>query len=190
MPKDDKKTQILDATFELLLTLGPRKVTLDDVAERVGLTKTALYHYFPSKEAIFRATIQRIARQIIEAVELAVDRARGPEAKLSAMFATRFRILEELQESHQLTLDQVLEMDPLTQEAKFVMFEAEFGLAEQILREGLARGVFSMEDPRIAAEILVLALRGVDEHRFVSRRAMSAYQVQFQKMVLDGLRPR
>ena len=46
------REEILDAARELLLAEGPDAVTLGSVSGALGMTKPALYHYFPSKEAL------------------------------------------------------------------------------------------------------------------------------------------
>ena len=43
---------ILDATDELLIKFGYKKMTIDDLAREVGIGKGTVYLHFPSKEEI------------------------------------------------------------------------------------------------------------------------------------------
>lgn len=185
---DDKKAQILDEALKLLLLYGPQKVNLTDIASRVGLTTTALYHYFPNKEAIFRGAFQHIAGYAMEKCERAVAKAKGPEEKLSALVRARFRVIDELREKHRLTLDKLMETNALAREVKFALIQSEFDLAEEILREGLVKGVFQVKDARLAAMIVVMSMRGVEEHLILQRHATMDVAEQFAQMVLVGLR--
>ena len=53
---EQKKEIILRNFVSLMQQYGIEKVTLNDVAEKSGLTKSALYYYFNSKEALIIAT--------------------------------------------------------------------------------------------------------------------------------------
>lgn len=50
-----RRQQILDAAAEYFSTSAFDKVSLSDIAQRVGITKAALYRYFRSKETLFLA---------------------------------------------------------------------------------------------------------------------------------------
>ena len=59
---EDIKTRIVSAARTLYLERGPDAVTMRAVAERVGVTATALYRHFPDKEAILREVVGEGAR--------------------------------------------------------------------------------------------------------------------------------
>jgi AcrR family transcriptional regulator len=79
--RDLSRQEILAATRKVLLRQGIRATTLEAVAAEVGLTKAALYYYFPSKDALFFEVVYGIfedhARAVHDAVEPA---ARGGQA--------------------------------------------------------------------------------------------------------------
>ena len=52
--RDDIKTRIVGAARALYLERGPEGVTMRGVAERVGVTATALYRHFADRDAILR----------------------------------------------------------------------------------------------------------------------------------------
>lgn len=54
----EAKERILGAARELFLSGGAEAVTMRSVAERVGVTATALYRHFDSKEALLQAVIR------------------------------------------------------------------------------------------------------------------------------------
>jgi len=51
--------EVLDAALELFLEKGFSSTRVDDVAKRAGLSKGAVYLYFPSKEAIMEGLVRR-----------------------------------------------------------------------------------------------------------------------------------
>ena len=52
------RARILEAACDLFTQKGYEKVSLREVAEVVGITKAALYYYFPTKEKMFEALVE------------------------------------------------------------------------------------------------------------------------------------
>lgn len=75
--RERSREEILDATRRVLLRQGIAATTLDAVAKEVGVSKTALYYYFASKEAllfeIVFAAVENQSKAIRDAVEKAKD---------------------------------------------------------------------------------------------------------------------
>lgn len=67
------RRDILDAAQRVLAEQGVDSVTLASVAAELGMTKPALYHYFPSKDALVRALVTSLLAEEIEALIAAVE---------------------------------------------------------------------------------------------------------------------
>lgn len=52
------RERILDTALELFARQGVRATSLREVAERLGVTKPALYYHFESRDALVRALVQ------------------------------------------------------------------------------------------------------------------------------------
>lgn len=53
--------QILDAAFEEFVERGFTATRVEDIADRIGVTKGTIYVYFPTKEELFSAMIRHIS---------------------------------------------------------------------------------------------------------------------------------
>jgi len=62
------RKEILEVAQAILLQGGAEAVTLASVAGELGMTKQALYHYFPSKEALARSLVAALVDNEIEAL--------------------------------------------------------------------------------------------------------------------------
>ena len=62
---------IFEATIQLLLTDGMRRLTTTRVAARAGVSVGTLYQYFPHKEALLFGLLQRHVEAVAVAVEAA-----------------------------------------------------------------------------------------------------------------------
>jgi AcrR family transcriptional regulator len=75
---------ILEAALRLFGEAGFAAVSVDDIAAAAGVAKGAVYHHFPSKEALFEAVFERAAA----ALQLRVHAvASGSNDRLKALAA-------------------------------------------------------------------------------------------------------
>lgn len=54
----DSKANIIKVSFSLFLKKGFKAVTINNIQERTGLSKGAIYHHFKSKEDIYFSTLE------------------------------------------------------------------------------------------------------------------------------------
>jgi AcrR family transcriptional regulator len=68
------RDRILNAAMDVFRRHGFRRSSIEQAAEAAGLTRQALYHHFKSKEALFRAVIERVHESAM-AAEMAAANA-------------------------------------------------------------------------------------------------------------------
>lgn len=68
---------LLEQAHALLVEEGISGVSLRQVAARVGVSRTAPYHHFPNKEALFAALVQRAFQQLVDDMGAAAS-SEGP----------------------------------------------------------------------------------------------------------------
>ncbi|RIL01805.1 MAG: hypothetical protein DCC71_17160 [Proteobacteria bacterium] len=75
---DAPRQRILDAALELLAEHGYEGMSLAQVADRVGLHKSSLFHHFRSKEEMAREVYRGLSERLLERIEplLAADPPR------------------------------------------------------------------------------------------------------------------
>jgi AcrR family transcriptional regulator len=67
--KSEQKKKILDAASAVVLNDGVMGLTLERVAKEAGISKGGLLHYFPNKESILQAMIERVIEEFESAVQ-------------------------------------------------------------------------------------------------------------------------
>ena len=67
------RARILDAAMLVFRRQGFRRSSIEQAAEAAGLTRQALYHHFKSKEALFRAVIERLYEDAFAAETAAIS---------------------------------------------------------------------------------------------------------------------
>lgn len=66
---DTRRAQLLELGVELFSTQPYDQVSIDDIAQRAGISKGLLYHYFGGKRAFYVATLDLSADRLLEAVK-------------------------------------------------------------------------------------------------------------------------
>lgn len=56
---EQRRTQLIEAALEVFARKGVRATTVKDLAAAAGVAEGLLYHYFESKEDLFRAALER-----------------------------------------------------------------------------------------------------------------------------------
>ena len=69
MQVDDRRRQLLERGAELFATHSFAELSMARIAREVGISKALLYHYFPSKQDFFVATLQQGAQEIARRTE-------------------------------------------------------------------------------------------------------------------------
>ena len=90
MPRARREEQILTVAEQVFAERGYQATTMEDIAERVGVTKPLIYEYFGSKEGLLAACINRARTQLREATESSWA-AVGPGATLEEVFRAGVR---------------------------------------------------------------------------------------------------
>jgi AcrR family transcriptional regulator len=69
MQVDERRRQLLELGAELFATHSYSELSMAKIAREAGISKALLYHYFPSKQEFFVATLQQGAEEIARRTE-------------------------------------------------------------------------------------------------------------------------
>jgi AcrR family transcriptional regulator len=90
----ERERQILDAAVSVFGERGYQNASMDQVAERVGVTKPVLYTHFGSKHGLLLACIARARAELLEVTSAAATAAATPEEMLRSGTLAFFDYLE------------------------------------------------------------------------------------------------
>lgn len=72
------KDAILETATELFLNQGFKSITMDDIAQRMAISKKTIYSHFNNKEAIVDAVTDTIFETVCCGIDLICDQNRNP----------------------------------------------------------------------------------------------------------------
>jgi AcrR family transcriptional regulator len=98
---------ICEASIQVLLAVGYRKLTTTRVAERAGVSVGTLYQYFPNRQALIRAVLERYLAEMSASIEADCRALKGRSLDeiatglVDAMIAAKWRRLEVSRAMHE-----------------------------------------------------------------------------------------
>lgn len=149
---DAQRQAILDAACLLFIDKGFGGTNINDIADAVGVTRTALYYYFPSKESILEALTVEVTEKASELAQ-SVSRRDG----LPADEALRQLVLQHagLILSHPLQFRVVERSESsLPEPQRSAAQDARRAVLDnfvRVIQRGIDAGLLRRADARIAA---------------------------------------
>ena len=67
--KDEVRKKIVEAAYSLFLDKGYHATTMSSIAESLGVTKPAIYQYFPGKEELYAAVAEHGREELASILE-------------------------------------------------------------------------------------------------------------------------
>lgn len=70
---DERRAQLLELGARLFTEHAYDELSMARIAREAGISKALLYHYFPSKQAYFAATLEQGAQELVAVTAVAAD---------------------------------------------------------------------------------------------------------------------
>jgi AcrR family transcriptional regulator len=108
LPRAERERQTLEAAHALFAERGYAGVTMDDVADAVGVTKPLLYKYFGNKERLYLACMEPAGELLTRTVVDAVTPTTTPADALRAGLLAFFEFLDTDRDAWRVLFDETL----------------------------------------------------------------------------------
>ena len=155
--RTDKREAVLRAAAQVFNEKGYLATTLDEVAERLNVTKPTLYYYVKSKEEILYECV-RIGLTMVQDAITEVGATGG--SAVDKLVAAMHKYTEIVTMDFGRCVIRVGE-DPLPHESQRKLRRIKAGIDKEfrdLIRQGIAEGSITPCDPKIAAFTLAGAL--------------------------------
>jgi len=181
---------LVEATARILVREGFDKASTNRIAEVAGVSVGSLYQYFPSKEALVAAVIERHRQEIMQVVrgELAEAANQPMEQGVRTLVAVAVKAHRVDPKLHRVLAEQIprvgrLEKAETFNRENYALFRAYLGSHRDEIRAA---------DLELAAFICVTSIEAVThnavlDHKMVSEEAMDALIDEATRLVLGYL---
>ncbi|WP_439598665.1 TetR/AcrR family transcriptional regulator [Falsiroseomonas sp.] len=154
MPETARRHLLCEAATEVFMRDGYAAASMDDVARAAGMSKRTLYQFFPSKAALFEATVAAALAPLHVASELETE----PDlrrALCGMLEAAAGHLLAPLQTGiFRLVIAEVKRSPEIAQATHRVLFNRGAGSLQRRIAAEMARGAIRLPDAEMAAQLL------------------------------------
>ncbi len=162
MTNHPKYEQILDALQNLMESRSIQSISVSEIAQMAGMGKGSIYYYFPSKDAILDALIERNYEKPLETAKtLAGQTEISPFTRMAMIFqACRSSSSEFLrqEEKEPVSLTGAQEHAFIHQKYMAHLISELKPVLAEIIRQGIDSGEIHFPDPAALAEIVLIVL--------------------------------
>lgn len=155
--KDRRRQEILEAALQAFYARGMTATRMEDVARAAGLSKGALYLYFRSKEALFEALIETVAKPNLARVEAVIRSAPSAKAALEGLAALAPRVIRDTDAPKLLKImvGDAVEFPDLLRSYRQEVVDRMLNALAGMLAAARDRGELSVRDPALTARLIV-----------------------------------
>jgi AcrR family transcriptional regulator len=185
---EKKRELIIRVAQSLFARFGFKKTTMNEIAKNARMGKSSIYHYFKTKEDVFKAVIEKEIAHLREEFTKAVEKASGFREKLRAYITTRFHHLRTLT-SYWSPMDEYFEQYSFIKKARRKILEEEINTVKRILKEEVKKGVLACKNLTFASLVFVTALKGL-ESSYIEKKEIEKGIDSLLEILLNGIRRR
>jgi AcrR family transcriptional regulator len=155
--KASRPLQILDAAFEEFVEKGYVATRVEDIAERIGVTKGTIYTYFPTKDELFTTMIRHISVAFEDVFAKAPELTGTCAERLAAIIRLFYECVlmeRRTREMLRFVISEGSRFPQVVDGHYREVIEPIFTLTQALLDEGVRLGEFR-QSPAIRANVVV-----------------------------------
>jgi TetR/AcrR family transcriptional regulator len=191
-----RREAILDAGLAVFSGVGLHGASVEQLAEKAGLSKTNLLYYFPSKEALYLAVLRRVLEIWLDPLQ-ALDAQSEPADALRAYIRTKLTLSRDAPQASRLFCLEIVQGAPLLRAELEGPLRRLVDAKAAILSGWIAQGRIGAHDPHhlvfsiwaitqhyadFAVQVDAITGRGLGDPDFFERTVAST-----QDLILGGL---
>ncbi len=167
--KDEFRARIVSVASKIFSRFGFKKTTMEEIAMAAGKGKSSIYYYFNSKEDIFRAVVEMEASELKKDLIAEVSKVEDPIAQLKTYILFRMRKLKTLVNFYTALKSDYLGQMEFIERIRKDYDQDEIRIVTNILKTGIEKGAFIIDDPELGAVALVTAMKGLEIPLFIKK---------------------
>lgn len=156
--REDIGDLILDTADRLLAGKGYKRMTMDDLAQEIGIAKGTIYLHFSSKEELVLSHIDRLVKRLKSELLAITQSGHAPAEQVRRMLIMRVMFRFDSVQHYSESLNDLLSsIRPALMARRKRHFEEEAGIFVKVLKQGRDEGTFAKLDMFDTAYALLLA---------------------------------
>jgi AcrR family transcriptional regulator len=180
--RNEKVKQILEVSQKRFGLYGIEKTSMREIADDLRLSKASLYYYFPDKESLYIAVVEKEQKEFLRSIAERISSIEEPEQLLLEYSGIRLTYFRTLLNLSRLRLDSFPTLKPVFKESLKNFREKEKEIIQKILEKGKRKGTFHVNDTEKMASLYLDLLKGLRSPLVNEKVTLSIDQHEFDEL--------
>ena len=181
--KSDKVQLIIEASQKRFGLFGVEKTSMREIANDLKLSKASLYYYFPDKESLYKAVVEKEQKEFIDKVTGKILSIEEPEQLLREYCTSRLSYFRTLLNLSRLRMEAYSDLKPWFRETIQIFKEKEMEIIKKIFEKGMVSGIFSINDTDQTASLFLDLLKGLRVTVFNEKETLVIEQEEYDLLL-------
>ena len=182
--KCNKVQMIIEVAQKRFGLFGVEKTAMHEIANDLKLSKASLYYYFPDKESLYRAVVEKEQNEFIAKISDRILSIKEPEQLLREYAKSRLSYFRTLLNLSRLRLEVYSDLKPGFRETIQMFKEKEKEIIKRIFDKGIRSGIFFINDTDQTASLFLDLLKGLRISVVTDKKTLFIEQEEYD-MLLD-----
>lgn len=156
------KEQILETATDLFLNQGFKSITMDDIANRMAISKKTIYSHFNNKEGIVAVVVDRLYEEVTCGIDIILDHKHNP---IEEIYEIKKLVMHHMRNEQSSPMYQLRKYYPRIHDS---IKKRQFGYMQECvvdnLKRGLKEGLFRENiDVEFVARIYFVGVTGIKD---------------------------
>lgn len=181
--KGAKVRLIIEAAQKRFGLYGIEKTSMREIADDLNLSKASLYYYFPDKESLYIAVVEKEQAEFIESILERMTSIKEADKLLFEYANARLSFFHTLLNLSRLRFDVYSDLKPVLKDSMSVFKEKEKKIIVRIIEKGLEDGIFFTDNAEDTASLFLDLLRGLRSTVLNNKNSLVIDQSEFDNLL-------
>jgi AcrR family transcriptional regulator len=154
LPRTARRAQLLEVALEVFVEQGYHSASMDEIAERAGVSKPVLYQHFPGKLDLYLALLETSCDTVVAGVKTALASTSDNRKRVQATMELWYDYVADQGAAFRLVFESDLTSDPSVREQVDRVVEESAAAIAEVIREDTGL-------PLAASHLLAVSLVGM-----------------------------
>ena len=179
----EKLNAIIDTAQKRFGIYGLEKTTMREIANDLNMSKGSLYYYFPDKEHLYKAVIEKEQCVFLNIIKEKIQIIENPRDLLREYVKTRLHYFKLLLNLGQLRLEAFKGIKTILGDIWLRFREKEKEVLVTIFNKGIDAGIYKKLEPEKTAELFLDLVKGLRETVIIRKNLMYISEEEYENLL-------
>lgn len=187
MKKDERSKKILEEAEQLAFEVGYRRFNMDELSQRLRMSKKTIYESFDSKDELFTTALNRRAGKILRRVQEILDL---DESAMTKLYLVSKHIVDEVAQIKPSLVKEVETFFPDVFEVYGDFYQKLVAGLTDIIEEGMRNGEFRSDINPLVLAYLVRGIVDLSSNPYLlieSGLSLEEVYTAYMKILMEGI---